>query len=326
MPQFENPITEGMPVMNNTEDSLKSQDPQWDDILDHFDCLRGRPRQVQSLPGGHTNMNLKVTTDDLSAVVRVAQGSTGLLGIDRDAEHRNTATAAASGVGPAVLASVAEPPLLLIEFIEGKTLDLDDLKSGQYLKRIAQACKTLHSGPRFTKDFNAFQLLRSYLAVIRDREFRLPEGFEDHLPQVEQMEKLFATLPIESVPCHNDLLAYNFIDDGEKIWIIDFEYGGNNDDCFEIGNIWSDNQLSLEQLDELMEAYDGRHIPGRVARARLWGLMSKSVWTLWTVIQTSLSDIEFDYDAWGSEKWDRARSEFTSPDFDRLLETTRLHG
>lgn len=90
--------------------------------------------------------------------------------------------------------------------------------------------------------------------------------------------------------------------------------------CFELGNIWSESALSLAQLDELMEAYDGTHVRHRVARARLWGLMSKYGWTLWASIQASVSDIEFDFWSWGMEKYERAVAEFDGRDFGALLE------
>ena len=122
------------------------------------------------------------------------------------------------------------------------------------------------------------------------------------------------------MPCNNDLLAGNFIDDGSKLWLIDYEYSGNNEACFELGNIWSEAGLSLDQLAELMAAYDGALLRHRVARARLWGLMSKYGWTLWGSIQHAVSEIDFDFWGWGMEKYERAVAEFESPAFEVLLE------
>jgi thiamine kinase-like enzyme len=122
------------------------------------------------------------------------------------------------------------------------------------------------------------------------------------------------------VPCNNDLLAGNLIDDGEKIWLIDYEYSGNNEATFELGNLWSEAGLTLDQLDELIAAYDGTLRRHRVARARLWGLMSKYGWTLWGSIQDAVSTFDFDFWEWGMEKYDRAVPEFDGPDFDRLLD------
>ena len=122
------------------------------------------------------------------------------------------------------------------------------------------------------------------------------------------------------MPCNNDLLAANFIDDGDRLWVIDFEYSGNNDPCFELGNIWSESTLELEQLDELVSSLlRARASPSLVARARLLGLMSKYGWMLWASIQDANSDLDFDFWEWGMEKYDRAVDEFDGPDFDRLL-------
>ncbi len=129
---------------------------------------------------------------------------------------------------------------------------------------------------------------------------------------------------VGTVPCNNDLLAANFIDAGDRMWLIDYEYAGNNDACFELGNIWSESNLSLEQLDELVTAYYGVHLRHKVARARLLGLMSKYGWTLWASIQASTSTLEFDFWEWGMEKYDRAIAEFDGASFDALLdEATR---
>ena len=129
-----------------------------------------------------------------------------------------------------------------------------------------------------------------------------------------------------TVPCNNDLLAENFIDTGGEFRLIDYEYSGKNDACFELGNVWSESNLSLDQLDELVTHYYGRPLRNRMARARLWGLMSKYGWTLWASIQDGVSDIDFDFWAWGMEKYERAVAEFDGPDFERLLDEVRAGG
>jgi thiamine kinase-like enzyme len=287
--------------------------------LDAVACLRGREREVEELPGGLTNVNLKVTTAEHTVVVRIAQSGSELLAIDREAEHLNSVAAAEAGVGAPVLEYVADPGLLVVEYIEGHTFTDDDLRHGDHLGRVAAACRQLHAGPRFVNDFDMFDIRRGYLAIVREQGFRLPDRYDEFEDQAEQIRRAFAVRPTPTVPCNNDLLAGNFIDDGEKIWLIDYEYGGNNDPCFELGNLWSEPHLSLEQLEELMEAYDGKLLRHRVARARLWALMSKYGWTLWGSIQSSVSRIDFDFWEWAMEKYDRAVAEFDGPDFDRLL-------
>jgi thiamine kinase-like enzyme len=140
---------------------------------------------------------------------------------------------------------------------------------------------------------------------------------------VRRIEEAMAVRDEGTVPCNNDLLAENFIDVGDRFRLIDYEYSGNNDACFELGNLWSESNLSLEQLEELVAHYYGRPLANKVARARLWGLMSKYGWTLWASIQDSVSDIDFDFWSWGMEKYERAVAEFDGPDFERLLEDVR---
>jgi thiamine kinase-like enzyme len=124
------------------------------------------------------------------------------------------------------------------------------------------------------------------------------------------------------MPCNNDLLAANVLDDGERLWLIDYEYAGNNDPCFELGNIWSESALANDQLDALVSAYYGRPRRSKVARARLLGLMSKYGWTLWASIQDAVSPLaeSFDFWTWGMEKYERAVAEFDGRDLPRLLD------
>ena len=209
---------------------------------------------------------------------------------------------------------------MVVGYVEGRTFTEDDLRSGSQLARVAAACRQLHQGPRFVNDFDMFAIQAGYLSVVVDRGFRLPSRYLEFQTHVDRIRAAFAVRPQPSVPCNNDLLAGNFIDDGTKIWLIDYEYSGNNDACFELGNIWSEADLSLDQLAELMTAYDGALLRHRVARARLWGLMSKYGWTLWGSIQHAVSELDFDFWGWGMEKYERAVAEFDSPAFEVLLE------
>jgi thiamine kinase-like enzyme len=169
-------------------------------------------------------------------------------------------------------------------------------------------------------DFDMFDLQRQYLGVVRQNGFRLPERYLEFAPQVALMEQALAVRAEATVPCNNDLLAGNFLDDGTKIWLIDYEYGGNNDPCFELGNIWSECHLSLTQLAELVEVYYGRRTRNKLARAQLLGLMSKYGWTLWASIQQASSTVDFDFWTWGMEKYDRAVTMFTGGELGGLIE------
>jgi thiamine kinase-like enzyme len=252
--------------------------------------------------------------------MRVSAKDSGMLAIDRENEYRNSVSAADAGVGARVIDYVPDRSLLVLEFIEGTTQSAEDLRRGDKLEMVARACRRLHGAAPFRDDFNMFDIQRRYLQLVQERGFRLPARYLEFEPKVRRIEAAMALRDEGKVPCNNDLLAENFIDVGGEFRLIDYEYSGQNDACFELGNVWSESNLSLDQLDELVTHYYGRRLRNRIARARLWGLMSKYGWTLWASIQDGVSDIDFDFWEWGMEKYDRAVAEFDGPDFEQLLE------
>ncbi len=289
-------------------------------ILDHVPDLAGLPIEVTPLTGGLTNRNFRVVTAGRrTLVVRISAEQSSLLQIDRDAEHLNAVTASHAGVGPAVVGYLPGSNVLVIEWIEGRTFNDADLDDSANISRVAAMCRRLHAGPPFAGDFDMFVVQQRYLDLVQDRGFRLPADYVDFMPQVDQIRSALTVRHEGFVPCHNDLLAANIIDDGQRIWFIDYEYAGNNDPCFELGNIWSEANLSLDRLDELVAAYYGQPSRAKVARARLFGLMCKYGWTLWASIQAGTSDVDFDFWSWGMEKYERAIAEFRGPDFANLI-------
>jgi thiamine kinase-like enzyme len=296
---------------------------QLDDVLELVPQLAGRARAVQELPGGLTNVNLKVSTDGGAYVVRRWSEDTGLLAIDRDNEYENSVRAAEAGVGAPVIAYLPEHNAMVFAFVAGRTMTAEELRRGDRLGAVADACRRLHGARRFRDDFDMFVTQPRYRAIVGRRGFRLPDRYDEFVPHVAGIREALAVRDEGTVPCNNDLLAENFILDGDRFHLIDYEYSGNNDACFELGNVWSESNLSLHQLAELVAAYYGRPLRHKVARARLWGLMSKYGWTLWASIQDGVSDLDFDFWSWGMEKYQRAVAEFDGPDFERLLDEAR---
>jgi thiamine kinase-like enzyme len=294
-----------------------------DDILPRVEELAGGDRIVTELPGGLTNTNYKVEAGGKSYVVRVSSKDAGLLAIDRENEYLNSLAAAEAGVGAGVVAYLPELGALVLDFIEGSTMSAEQLRRGDRLREVADAIRGLHACRRFRDDFNMFRVQERYVRIVQERSLRLPERYLDFAPQVREIERAMAVRDEGTVPCNNDLLAENFIWTGEGFRLIDYEYSGNNDPMFELGNVWSESNLSLEQLDELVARYYGRPLVNKVARARLWGLMSKYGWTLWASIQDGVSTIDFDFWGWGMEKYERALAEFDGPDFARLVEDVK---
>jgi thiamine kinase-like enzyme len=288
--------------------------------FDDVPALAGSPRTVAPLPGGLTNVNLKVTTPDGVFVARCFRGDAGLLGIDRDAEHLNTLAAAEAGVAAPVVDFRPDLGMLVIRYIDGVTFDNSSFAAAGVIARVADACRRLHAGPRFVNDFDMFARQRGYLAVIRDHGFPLPAGYERFDERFQQVRRALAVRQEPTVPCNNDLLAGNFVDDGTKLWLIDYEYSGNNDACFELGNISTECDLDADQVEELVGAYYGRPLRNKLARARLQALVSQYGWSLWGAIQAASSPLDFDFDGWCAERYEKAAAGFGSADFPRLLE------
>ena len=170
-----------------------------------------------------------------------------LLAINRDHEHRNSVAAAAAGVGAPVVAYRPEHGLLVLGYIDGRTFHNEDLADPRHIPRVAEACRGCTPVPRFAGDFDMFEVQRRYLAVATAHGFAVPAGYAELEPQAAAARRALAVREPAAVPCNNDLLAANFIDDGEKLWLIDYEYSGNGDPCFELGNIWAECGLSTER-------------------------------------------------------------------------------
>jgi thiamine kinase-like enzyme len=276
------------------------------------------------LPGGLTNRNYHLTTSGgQGLVVRLSSPQSALLTIDRDAECANATAAASTGVAPEVLAYAPDLGALVIEWIDGDTFSATDLDDSATLAKVAATCRALHGGPRFSTDFDMFEVQRRYLDLVTASGFRLPTAYLDFMPVVATMRDALSERAEPTVPCHNDLLAANIMASDDRMWLIDYEYSGNGDPCFELGNLCSESHLDTGRLTELVAAYYGDATPAKVARARLLGLMSDYGWTLWASIQTATSDLDFDFWAWGMDKYDRALEVFRGQELTQLITDVR---
>ncbi|HEY2288159.1 MAG TPA: choline kinase family protein [Streptosporangiaceae bacterium] len=283
--------------------------------------LARTPRVVTELPGGLTNRNYKVVTPDGAFVARrwarPARGD--LLAINRDHEHRNSVIAAAAGVGAPVVDYRPADRLLVLGFLDGVTYANADVQDARNVPRIAAALRALHAAPRFAADFDMFEVQRRYRDAARRAGAAVPAGYDDLAPAFAAARAALAVRAGPTVPCNNDLLAANFIDTGDRIHLIDYEYSGNNDPCFELGNIAGECHLPGETLAALVTAYHGRASRAAIARARLFTLVSQYGWTLWGALQHASSPLDFDFWSWAMERFEAAAAGLTSSAFARLL-------
>ena len=270
---------------------------------------------------------MRVTTRTGDYVVRLTQSDAGLLGIDRDAEHANSRAAAEAGVGAHVVDYRPDLGMLVITFLPGKALTNETIGGPGVIARAADAIRRLQAGPRFTGDFDMFARQAGYLGLVREHGFPLPDDYDDFAPQWERVRRALAARPAPTVPCNNDLLAGNFIDDGIRVWLIDYEYSGNNDPAFELGNTATECDLTREQVDELVASWAGGDLdPAFRARVELQSLCSEYGWSLWGFIQAATSPIDYDFHGWGMERYEKAVRRFTGDGFEALLDRVALGG
>ena len=281
------------------------------------------PRSVADLPGGLTNRNLRVTTRTGDYVVRLTQSDAGLLGIDRDAEHANTRAAAEAGRRRARRRLPARPRDAGHHLPAGQVADQRD-------HRRLPACiaRAADADPPAAGRAALRQRLRHVRPPgglprpgARARVRPATTGTTTSRRSGSAYAARSQAQPAATVPCHNDLLAGNFIDDGQHVWLIDYEYSGNNDPAFELGNTSTECDLTTEQTDELVDAWSRGRADARFrARVELQALCSEYGWSLWGFIQSATSPMDFDFHGWGMERFEKAVRRFTSDGFDALLD------
>jgi len=289
--------------------------PHVDDAVDRVSLWRGREVTVAPLSGGLTNENYLVEADGERYVMRIPGASTELLSIDRKNEVYNTRAAATTGIGPRVLGHIPELDVMVLEFIPGPTMSAAALQSEPMVRRMAASFERLHAAPRFLKDFDMFRLIETYLRIVEQHEVKIPTDYRERLPLVAEIERAVRSGALPSVPCHNDLLCENFIDDGRWLRIVDYELSGNNDACFDLGNTAQEASLDNNLRAILCEAYFGRLDRRQLARMNLFALMSDVGWTLWGAIQAKISTIDFDFTDYYTSRWKRAVTVMDSDPF-----------
>jgi thiamine kinase-like enzyme len=294
--------------------------PTIEEVIAKIEDWKEKSISIQPVSGGLTNTNYRVEVDGKPFFVRIPGSSTELLAVDRKNEYFNTRAAAQTGVGPQVYHYLPEYQVMVLEYLEGATMSNSALNSAGMPTKIVHSIKRLHGGPRFLTDFNMFRLTEYYLDICRQHNIRIPDGYPERLPTIQRIEQAMARQPLPTVPCNNDLLAENYIYDGKMMRIIDYEYSGNNDPCFELGNTCQELQYDEACISEVCEAYFGAPSLKMIARMKLNMIMSDVGWALWAAIQAKISQIDYNFWGWALERWGRAIDKMDSPAFPAWLE------
>jgi thiamine kinase-like enzyme len=295
-----------------------------EEAVQQIDAWRGRQLDIIEIPGGITNENYRVNVDEQPYFVSIPGASTQFLAVDRENKYYNTLIAAAAGIGPKIVHHLPDHHVMVLEFIQGDTMTTQTMSAAGMPGRLARVLRKLHGGSRFYKDFNIFRLAEFYLDILVKQRWRIPAGYRQRMPVLAHMESAVSKPAFSSVPCTNDLVAENIIDDGHELRLIDFDYSGNNDPCCELGNACQELQYNEGQYAELCTAYFGESNAHLLGRMHLYAIMSDFIWSLWGAIQHEISKLDIDFWQYAAGRWERAQGLLDSTDFPGWLEEARI--
>ena len=276
----------------------------------------GRRASVTVLGGGITNHNFKVEVDGAAYVLRMGGAKTGLLGIDRAVEHAASLRAEEIGIGPPVADFVASEGWLVTRFIEGRPIAVDEMRSASTLPRVAEALRKLHLARAIPGRFDSFAVVDDYRAEAEANGVQIPPAFAGAREVAERIRAARGPQPL--VPCHNDLLNANFLDDG-AIRIVDWEYAGMGDRFFDLANFSVNHEFGVEDDGRLVAAYFGVEREADLAAVRLMRFMSDFREAMWGVLQSGISELDFDFRGYAAKHFDRMEQTASDPAFGRYM-------
>jgi thiamine kinase-like enzyme len=281
----------------------------------------GRELTLTALSGGITNRNYLITADGKTEryVIRLAGNDTHLLGISREVEHAATVAAAGVGIGPEVTAFIRPEGYLVTRFIVGEPVSLEQVHQPATLRRVADSIRRIHGGPAIPGLFVPLRIVEAYLALATERGVPRPAAWDEAHAVGLRIERALLDAPINLRPCHNDLLNANFIEDGERIRIVDWEYAGMGDPFFDLGNFSVNHDLTAAEDAILLEAYEGEVRAPRLARLALMRIVSDFREAMWGVLQQGISSLDVDFVAYADEHFDRLLDNASGPVFETHL-------
>ena len=259
----------------------------------------GQAATIEPLGGGITNHNFRVEVGNETFVLRIGGEDTQLLGIDRESEHAASLVAAELGLAPEVVAFVEPEGYLVTRFVVGEVGEMD-------VPQVGAALRRLHGGPAIPSRFDSFRVVEAYRAIAEERGVAVPSRFGWASEIAQRIEEHRRGAPI--LPCHNDLLNANFIGNAGRLWIVDWEYAGMGDPCFDLGNFAVNHELDADGERLLLESYGS----AAADALTLMRFMSDFREAMWGVVQQALSTLEFDFVTYADEHF--ARLERTAAD------------
>ncbi len=276
--------------------------------------------EIKELTGGITNKNFKVTVDGESFVLRLGGNETRFLGIDRKAEYDCSLLAAEIGVAPEPVAFIEPEGYILARFISGPGISSEQIVQAQNMARVVASIKAYHALKKFPGFFSPFRVAEEYTRTAKNFNVKLPEKINWYLEKSKEIETaMYGRESLKLQPCHNDLLNGNFIDDGTRVRILDWEYAGMGDIFFDLGNFAIQHEFNDEQDEVLLKTYFGSPTDSQRAHQKLMKIMSDLRESMWGMVQLGVSKLDFDYAGYAQKYFDRFEESVTQPIYTKWL-------
>ncbi len=285
------------------------------------------PNEVETQRlGGLTNIVYRVTHDDTPYVVRIPGEGTEEY-IDRSVEAHNAKQAAAAGVNAPVLYFDEDDGLMVCRYLEGyRTMSPKRFRRhNDAVERAGEALQRMHtSGRQFRFRFELFAMIDEYLGVLQQLDCTLPDGYHDVVAEAEAVREALAANPQSLAPCHNDPLCENFLDNGNRTCIVDWEYSGMNEPLWDVADLSVEAGLSEDQDLVLLRAYnEGSYTAAELGRMRIYKAMCDLLWTLWGLIQYANGNPADDFWAYATERFARCKALMAQREFGTYLQDVR---
>ena len=290
--------------MKLTIDRLIKLIPEW----------KGKLIKVDPINRGITNINFKVNVDKRVFFLSIPDSDSELLNIDYRNKYYNNKICGDIKISPRVVHFIESDNLLVTEFIKSKTTSLTKFQSSKEIKQLVKKIKLLHNAKPFLRNFNMLSQISYYKNILKEEY--LPKELFKYVNKIETLKQKLYLTKDNLVPCHNDLIAENIIKKDNQIYIVDFDYSGNNDPCFELGNLSVEMEYDDEQINKLVRSYYGEINENIISKVYLQGVVSDIGWSLWSYVQAKISNNNFDYSMHGLNRLERAINKMESKDYE----------
>ena len=291
---------------NNIESIINSV-PEW----------IGKSYTIKSMNHGMTNRNYKVIVDNDSFFLSIPSPDSNLLKIDYTNKYYNNNICGAIGISPKVVCYIKSERILVTKFIKNTSSLIRPFQDSDRLSELVKMIKLLHDANPFFRDFNMFSYINHFMRTLKNSDIsKLLSPIGNNIKILGQKLDLYRK---HLVPCHNDIIAENIIDNGKQLFLIDFDYSGNNDPCFELGNLSVEMGYNDNQVNELVNNYFGQIQEHIISRVYLQSIASDLGWSLWGFVQDKISNLNYDFKQYAIKRLERVMSKIESVEYELWL-------